>query len=433
MKCTVLQTYLLGVERCDRPPAEVQAHLAACSACRQWQRRLIQLERGAALLPVPPSTRKADVLHAIRTAPLPKADGPARDKNRGLQKVAVAFALAAALVVLAVGLYAWQRQQGVRAPAAPKPAGDPLLAKLVQRDLRLAAGATPRERVETLADMAGDLHGETKALAKEAREKDLADLAGMYSQVVREGIVKLAAQVPDGERQKVLEPIAGRLARAGREADQLAEQLPASSAAPVREMADAAREGNVELSRLLAVVVVQAIVLEPEAPAAPAAERAGSFHRNRGLIGRLVQSGLRLAVAENAVERANCCADLAEDLAEEIEQAAENREAARVAELGQHLSALLKQGVADNVRDRSDDVLRDTSLKRDLEKVGQRTTAVVKPLEEQLQRAADAENREQMQHALKAVHDGRTAVEQALRGEGKPRDADKSKGKSGRD
>src|SRR5262249_55784977 len=85
----------------------------------------------------------------------------------------------------------------------------------------------------------------------------------------------------------------------------------------------------------------------PEAPSAAA--QAKLFQRNRVLLQTLVQGGLELAKQEDPVKRAGCCNDLAKQLANEIRLAAQSRDAYRAAELGDHLYALLHDGVAGNL------------------------------------------------------------------------------------
>ena len=45
MKCDTAQRRLLAAERPDEPSGEVEAHLAACAACRAWQQRLAAARR----------------------------------------------------------------------------------------------------------------------------------------------------------------------------------------------------------------------------------------------------------------------------------------------------------------------------------------------------------------------------------------------------
>ena len=98
-------------------------------------------------------------------------------------------------------------------------------------------------------------------------------------------------------------------------------------------------------------VVLLATLAWADDPALPptAAERAQMFQRDRALIQVLVRGGLRLAAEEDPLGRADSCADLAEQLASEIRQAAESRQGDRAAELGDHLRALLNDGVDVNL------------------------------------------------------------------------------------
>src|SRR5262245_11069076 len=100
MNCDLLRSRLLASPHPERPPADLRAHLTACASCRQWQRRLVRLERQIPRLPVPPSRTKDEVVRRILTAP---RRTPAT-LERGLQKLSLATALAAALALFAVGL-----------------------------------------------------------------------------------------------------------------------------------------------------------------------------------------------------------------------------------------------------------------------------------------------------------------------------------------
>src|SRR5207248_2002719 len=95
-------------------------------------------------------------------------------------------------------------------------------------------------------------------------------------------------------------------------------------------------------------VVFAALAAAPPAPPLSLAEQAQHFQRNRKLIEKLVDSGMVLALArdEDALRRVTCCSELARSLGDEMKQAAQEREGGRVAELGQHLQLLLKDGLA---------------------------------------------------------------------------------------
>jgi hypothetical protein len=55
MNCKVARRRLLSMVRPDQAPDEVGAHLAWCSDCREWHRRLMRMERNVSRIPVPRS------------------------------------------------------------------------------------------------------------------------------------------------------------------------------------------------------------------------------------------------------------------------------------------------------------------------------------------------------------------------------------------
>jgi hypothetical protein len=143
-----------------------------------------------------------------------------------------------------------------------------------------------------------------------------------------------------------------------------------------------------------------------------AALRAHLFQRDRELIQTLVEGGLRLAAAEDALERAECCSGVAERLATALQQAAVNDEKARLIELGVHLRALLESGVAANLSTARRQIPVGSTLEKNLRAVRDRTAHLIEPLEVQLLGVIDPE--ETIQHTLEALQVGRTEVEKAL-------------------
>ncbi len=172
------------------------------------------------------------------------------------------------------------------------------------------------------------------------------------------------------------------------------------------------------MRRILFPMVVFIAALVPPAGADDATLRpdvtlrAHLFQRNRDLIQTLVEGGLRLAAADDALQRAECCSGVAERLAAAIQQAAVNQEQARVAELGLHLRALLETGVAANLTTARRQIPIGSTLEKNLHEVRDRTAHLIEPLEEQLLRVSARE--EAIQHTLKALQVGRTEVEKAL-------------------
>lgn len=255
MKCSVAQTRMLELERPDRPTPALRAHLANCSACQEWFHAFLQMERNVHLLPVPPSTGREQFLRHVQTGePLPGRNGAtapsvagrmrAARRERGMQKTALATGLAAGLVLFAVGLMAIQNNPDPRNTYRT----DPLVKRLLQRDLALAKAQTPVERVTELKGLTDDLRQETKALARVSANEQLQTVAKLYQKVMRDGIVIHADKVTDREQ---LHNLAFELAEAGREANLLADAEPSSST-PLRQIATAAHEAETAVRNRLA-------------------------------------------------------------------------------------------------------------------------------------------------------------------------------------
>ncbi len=169
----------------------------------------------------------------------------------------------------------------------------------------------------------------------------------------------------------------------------------------------------------ISIVLLSALVWADDAAAPSPAQLARQFQRNRGLVQALVHGGLRLAGENDPLKRADYCTGLAECLVDEMRQAADDRETARVAELGQHLHALLEHGVAANLSTARDAIPPGSMEEKGLQDLQERTARVLRPLEERLQRNGDPEGRDDLLRARKAVSEGRTVVEKALKDKAK--------------
>jgi hypothetical protein len=228
------------------------------------QRRLLETERQFALVPVPPSTALPSFLHRFLEEEIPApgelAGGlpaltirrfpshpPARE--RGLQKLSLAVALVAALLLFVISWWALPPQpDGSRPPART----DPLAARQAQRDQRLASARSPRERVEILSDLADKLHTEAVSLAGKADVENLAVLVRFYNELVHEDLIRHAQLLHVQERAAVIDVVATRLTHAESHLQRvLATEPPRFGSRSLRELAVAAREGHDRLRALL--------------------------------------------------------------------------------------------------------------------------------------------------------------------------------------
>jgi hypothetical protein len=271
MKCKLVQRRLLCVANPDRVPATLRAHLAGCETCREWQEQLVLLERHVPEIPIPSSKAKTRLLRRILESPREPAaagSGAGRDTISLAHSSTLAFprsgrpgrprlkaGVAAAVLLLGVGW--WASQKWLDAPGETvqeKPGIDPLLASLVERDVRLATANTPGERLEILADVADVLQRGTNALAQSVEGEQLATLATLYQQVIQEGVVKQAQAIPAAERQRILHPIALRLVETANQIESLTEGIAPEFAQSLQAIAAAAREGHRQLRALLTEV-----------------------------------------------------------------------------------------------------------------------------------------------------------------------------------
>jgi hypothetical protein len=161
--------------------------------------------------------------------------------------------LAAAMVTLAVGgtlVAVWRSGQPIT-PRGPAPA-DPMLASVVELNLTLAKAATPKESLDALARFSDEWRTESRGMCMVANADEMKTVAGVYTRIVRETIVARAKDLPTpDERKRVLEPIADQLRKAADETDQLKKDAPAPSQKPLSDMAQAARDANQELLRII--------------------------------------------------------------------------------------------------------------------------------------------------------------------------------------
>jgi hypothetical protein len=301
MKCQAVHQWLLDSDKPKQLTASLSKHLEGCLSCRTWRQRLINLESHVRLLPTPPSTAKAAFLSQFLAGAeisgaraelvnlLPAANGddrpsvevpPDSDGHRSTLKARVlrlagvvgttlraphlavraipaatrrrlAAALAASLLLMAMGMWAKYGPHGPLNPDSGSGRMDPFLAQLLQRDLKLAGARTQRERVETLANLADDLQVRTQMVAEVADAEDLIALAALYEGVVEKGLLPQARGLTPADKDRVIPDVAGRLDRAATRVEQLARDKPNVSAAPLHTIANAARSGQRELHDLL--------------------------------------------------------------------------------------------------------------------------------------------------------------------------------------
>ncbi|HLW68063.1 MAG TPA: hypothetical protein VKS79_22285 [Gemmataceae bacterium] len=266
MKCKHAQKTMLATSGRRKLSAEVQEHVAGCARCRQIKAKLTAIDRGVFLIPTPSATEAKDAFLAEflhEPVIVPSSGWMLKLPGTRWQQALVGIA-ALVLVVLA---FSGVLKREHNTPVASSSATDPLLAKVMDRNLALATADSPTKRVQTLSDLADDLDGQTRQLALVAQTDDLQTLAKLYDEVLKAGIVKQAGEVRLEDRQKVLKPIADRLFAASEQMRQTANDMP-NKAEPLKQMALAADEASQKLNILIKKTEVAAQEANPSRPEA---------------------------------------------------------------------------------------------------------------------------------------------------------------------
>jgi hypothetical protein len=446
MNCKTAQRRLLALPNPARVPATVREHLTECRACRDMQNHLAQIEQAVPALVVPSSSfAKAALLRKIRNGPtfrekvvqsveaLPAAFG-----RMGGRQVVLAGIAAAVLVMLVSWQVMFRSSNGTTNNSAEiaKADPDPLLASVLQKQLKLAEATQARQQVETLASLSEDLNGAVQSLGRSSESREaLPKLTDWYGLVVHAEVTR-AWKLSPKDCKAVLPSLGQGLEKAAKQADELAALLGDTPRGDLRKLAATARDAKTQLGNLVrkqangaprlmpgagrcsfAMIPPLFAVVSAEEPASDADAR--HFKRNRDLIEVVVQESVKLAsvdpdAADESVLRAAACSAVARDLAHAMRLAAAEREGARVEELGQHLRDQLQRGVAANLG-RAGKVKLGSALDQQIQEVVGDVDRAVRPLEEQLQQTGDPQTREVMQRTLRTVIDGRAEIDKVLK------------------
>lgn len=244
MNCQSARERVLASERPDRPGPGASAHLQGCPTCRSWLRKVVRLERSVARLPVDAPPPPAALLEALEPAgpvvrpPLALYDRPNKPEG-ARRKLALAAALAAALVLFALGL-------GLMAQLRPdQPA--PLADYHASREQALHQD-TAAHRAHALAGLAGSLVGRATASADHAEAA-----AGHFEALVLTDLMRQAREVSPGEKAETIQALRSAMRRTASRADEKAAGAgDGRTARALRRMAVSAREADRRLGALLA-------------------------------------------------------------------------------------------------------------------------------------------------------------------------------------
>ena len=280
MNCATTRSRILALADPSSLPEPLLTHLDGCAACSTWHRLAVQVERVVANLPVPVSegNGKRRLLSKFQDSPAPVATRkktPSRTAKPGkiieispaakaairpakprqplgerLARLWPAGLVAAAILVGAVS-WAIYKSKSKDTTVASNPGPDPMLREVVAAKVKLDTAHSAADRVEVLSTLADTLHDEARALSKVTPGDNMAALARMYEQVVRDGLVPQARAMSAEERRTKLPAFKEKLVKAEQEANRLAAEAPVGSDRPLKEMAETAKSGRIELAKLI--------------------------------------------------------------------------------------------------------------------------------------------------------------------------------------
>jgi hypothetical protein len=263
MNCQIIQNKILALPDPRQVPEPLRAHVAACAACQAWAKQAARLEGLIEQLPAPPAPadRKTVLVgklvrgEPLTTQPLATPAQPRESVLEYLRRNALVVGGLAAAVLIALGVWAFFPKSGPKPEMAAIP-DDPFLKKMVQRDLALARATTPTERLRALSNMADDLSGQARSLARVASADELRDLAHWYDKIVKNALVKQAENMPihamnQGERQKEFQALAEKLAETASETDKLLAAVPPDAKPALQKIVESARDGQKKLKNAM--------------------------------------------------------------------------------------------------------------------------------------------------------------------------------------
>jgi hypothetical protein len=437
MICQDTYNWLLA-SRPDAPmPLSMRDHLAKCPRCRAHRRRLRDLDRELRRLPPPPADpqaverllRKVEQMSAPELLPLapltlpspPSAGGEGRVRGSArrwpINWRLVASVAAVLVLVLGAGwLLLPPRAHDVGPgdePSAEQVAAvnalrnqEPLVARVLGHDLRLAGTFKPAEQFQVLAELARDLGAEALRQAAAEHSDTLAVVSLGYTQVVRRGLVGRSRAVPAENRAKLVAPVVKELQQTSSAADRLAR-----SAAP--DVRDALQTLRAAAETAIALLYNR----QPPADDLPPLQVPAVSGSPRDLVGALVAEGIRLAEESDPLRRADYCVNVGDQLVATILQVAAADDDDQARQLGQYLGEVLARGVVPNLR-RAEAADSDGRRLAEYRRIGERGVKAAAVLRQKLEQAPPRV-RVGLEKAVEAARSGVTlAAEAANAGQG---------------
>jgi hypothetical protein len=281
MNCASARNRILALSDPAVLPESLEAHVSACAACEAWRRLAMQVDAAVLAIPVPasdgnakrqllaqfqvPAARSAKLkkpavategekliikIPSPLTKPTAQPVSPRQPLGERLARLWPAGLIAAAILV---GAISWAilggKSNDNQAMASAGP--DPMLSDVVVAKVKLDTAPDAIGRVDVLATLADTIHEEARTLSKVTPGEEMTSLAKMYDQVVREALVPQARALTGEERRTKLPGYQERLAKAEQEANRLANEAPVGSDQALKDIAETAKAGRIELAKLI--------------------------------------------------------------------------------------------------------------------------------------------------------------------------------------
>jgi hypothetical protein len=164
---------------------------------------------------------------------------------------------------------------------------------------------------------------------------------------------------------------------------------------------------------IVGVLLAAGIAVSAPAPRPEHLERLQRLQRDQKLVETLIEAGLVLAAEKDALGRAGCCNGLIRELAVEVRQAATSQDDDRAVEMGGHLEAIVRQGVAHNLRAARKATAPGSDRDKKMHQIGTAADVKIQPLEVLLENIAPPQ-RERLADLLARMQQARLEVAKSM-------------------
>ena len=266
MNCETIQNRILALAVATKPTADVQEHVAGCTACQAVLTKAVRLDRVLAQLPAPLSglAREAfldriladgPIIRTMPVVPSSVGSGTFHDVGNLFARVSprLIAGLAASVMVAIGGVWFFNRSKpALLAPELAEKPKHELLARSVKHHVALSQSRTAPERLTIFAKWSVDVTAEAKDVYKAANRDEISNIAALYEATVSKGIVEQAKQLEERpERLDRLQAAMTLLNSTAAETTSLAAEAPPDAQAAFKRIATAADNARAVLGKLL--------------------------------------------------------------------------------------------------------------------------------------------------------------------------------------